>query len=348
MPIAIYWIARQEKSTGRSVTAVFVGLTAFGAYLSATAWAEYFEIWPLVFPSYIASATRKTAEFLGRARGPFLSPISNGIFLSICLGAALMLWPRLGRRGRMLMIPLYLLFSGAIYMTLTRSVWISGMLTLALVVGAAIPRKRRLPIFGLGLMLLILAATTQWDQLLSFKRDRYLSAEKTAESAQLRPVLATVAWQMFLDHPLFGCGFSQYAVAHVNYLADRSSGLDLEQVRNYIQHNVVLSLLTETGLVGVGLFLAIAALWGLDAWRLWSAQSLPLENRQMGLLMLVALTAYFTNGMFHDVSVSAMANMSLFFIAGVTASLRPLVQQPSAAVNISASINRAKLAARGV
>jgi hypothetical protein len=67
--------------------------------------------------------------------------------------------------------------------------------------------------------------------------------------------------------------------------------------------------------------------WTRDAWRLWSNAALPLWARQQGLLMLIALGAYFTNGMFHDVSVQPMMNMTLFFLAGVTARLRPLTEQ---------------------
>ena len=33
--------------------------------------------------------------------------------------------------------------------------------------------------------------------------------------------------------------------------------------------------------------------------------------------------------MFHDVSVVPMANMTLFFVAGVTAGLRPLLSPPA-------------------
>jgi O-antigen ligase len=221
------------------------------------------------------------------------------------------------------MIPLYLLFFAAIYATMTRSVWISGMFALAIVVGLVIPWNWRLLILGAGLLLAVLIGVTQWDRLLAFKRDRDLDAGKTAESVELRPVLAKIAWDMFLDHPLFGCGYSQYKTEHPNYLSDRSTGLVLEKGRGYIPHNVVLSLLTETGLVGLGLFLAIVFLWARDAWRLWKTQTMPLEARQQGLLMLVVLATYFLNGMFHDVSAAPMANMILFFLAGVTAGLRP-------------------------
>ena len=99
---------------------------------------------------------------------------------------------------------------------------------------------------------------------MTFKRDKDLDAELTAESAKLRPILATVAWHMFLDRPLLGCGFAQYREVMPEYLADRSTDLPLEKVRPFVQHNVFLALLTETGLIGVGLFVAVLLWW---TWR---------------------------------------------------------------------------------
>jgi O-antigen ligase len=341
MPFCIYWIARQIEFHAGNMFMMFVCLTVFGAYLAITSLAEYFQVWTLVFPPYIASnASSATAEFVGRARGPFLNPISNGIALSICLAAALMIWPRLSRPGQLLMIPLYALFFAAIYATMTRSVWMSGMLTLALVIGLSIPWNWRLPLLGGGLLLAMLIGFTQWDRLITFKRDRDLDADKTAESIELRPVLAKIAWNIFVDHPIFGCGYSQYKTEHPNYLSDRSTELVLEKGRGYIPHNVVFSLLTETGLVGLGMFLAIIFLWARDAWRIWQLKTAPLDVRQQGLLMLVVLGAYFLNGMFHDVSAVPMANMFLFFLAGVTAGLRPWITQavkPCAAMSFAAA-----------
>ncbi|MGW8256771.1 MAG: O-antigen ligase family protein [Thermoguttaceae bacterium] len=324
MPFGMYWIVRQTAFMRKSIWMFFGCLTAFGVYLSLTSLAEYFQIWELVFPRYIVSSiSSDTAEFVGRARGPFLNPISNGIALSICFAAALLIWPRLNRPARLLMIPLYLLFLAAISATMTRSVWLSGAMAIGLVLCLSLPWSWRVPLIGGAILLALILVFTEWRQLVSFKRDRDLGAEKTAESVELRPIMAMVAWKMFLDHPVFGCGYSQYKTEHVNYLSDRSTTLVLEKARPYIAHNVVLSLLTETGLVGLGVFLAMIFFWTRDAWRLWRLKTTPLEARLQGLLMLVVLQTYFINGMFHDVSAVPMANMTLFFLAGVTAAMRP-------------------------
>lgn len=326
MPAVIYWIARQANYSERTVLGLFGCLALFGVYLALTALAEHFQIWWLVFPKYITN-TGAGAEFVGRGRGPLLNPIANGVLLTACFSAAMFWWPRLTRTKQLLLIGLVLLFLAALYCTMTRSVWISGFFALALVVGLALPWNWRLPLVGGGLLIAVLVTATQWENLVAFKRDKELSARQTAESVELRPIMAMVAWHMFLDRPLLGCGYAQYGTEHENYLSDRSTDMPLERARGYIPHNVVLSLLTETGLLGLGLFLTLVFFWTRDAWRLWADGARPLWARQQGLLMMIVLSAYFINGMFHDVSVQPMMNMTLFFLAGVTTGLRPLTKR---------------------
>jgi O-antigen ligase len=331
MPAVVYWIARQADFSGRTMLALFACFTIFGIYLALTSLAEYFKLWGLVFPGYIATtAAEPGAEFVGRARGPLLNPIANGILLAICLGSLLLWWPWFNRRGQLLLLLLIPLFLAGIAGSLTRSVWMGGLFALALAAGLTLPWSWRLPLLGGGLLAAVLVTVTEWENLLAFKRDEALAAEKTAESVELRPILATVAWHMFLDRPLLGCGYWQYKTEHKNYVSDRSTSLPLERGRGYIPHNVLLSLLTETGLAGLGLFAAMVFYWTRDAWRLWRTAALPLWARQQGLWMMIALGAYFINGMFHDVSVMAMMNLTLFFLAGVTAGLRPRLE-PAAA-----------------
>jgi O-antigen ligase len=133
--------------------------------------------------------------------------------------------------------------------------------------------------------------------------------------------MAAVAWRMFRDRPLLGCGWGQYQNACAYYLFDRSTELPLERARYYIQHNVFLGLLCETGLLGAVPFCVLLLMWTRDAWGLWRDQRRPLFVRQQGLLALAVLITYAENGLFHDVSVIAMVNMLLFLVAGVTSGL---------------------------
>jgi O-antigen ligase len=219
------------------------------------------------------------------------------------------------------MLLVLVLMAGGIYFTLTRSVWIGAVLGLILVVGFAVPPGRRRMALAATALAVVLLAATQWERLWSFKRDRFLSAGQTAESARLRPILATVAWKMFLDRPLWGCGFGQYGRVSKEYLADRNSDLPLDKARSLVQHNVFLGLLTETGLAGMGLFVALLSLWARDARRLWQSPQAPAAARQLALVFLALVGNYVVNGMFHDVAIIPMVNMLLFFMAGVTEGL---------------------------
>jgi O-antigen ligase len=95
----------------------------------------------------------------------------------------------------------------------------------------------------------------------------------------------------------------------------------LEQARPYTQHNVFLSLLTETGLIGLALFTTLLLLWCYCGWRLWQNGQVPLWARQQGLVMGAFVAAYVANGMFQDVSQIIMVNMLLFFEAGLCLNL---------------------------
>ncbi len=134
---------------------------------------------------------------------------------------------------------------------------------------------------------------------------------------------------MFLDRPLVGCGLGQYSDQCVDYLHDPSTDLPLETARRYVQHNVWLALLTETGLVGAGLFSILLWLWTAHAWRLWHSSTAPPWARRQGLLWLALLGMYIPCAMFHNVSLIPMVNMLMFFLAGLTMGLRP----PTAELN---------------
>ncbi len=166
----------------------------------------------------------------------------------------LMLWPRASRAGQMFILALMPLYAWGIYSTFTRSAWLGLVLGLMVVLSLTLPKIWRNVVIGTLVVASLPIVALNWEQLLSFKRDKELSAAEAAESAKLRPILAVVAWHMFLDRPVFGSGYGQYGVASKPYLSDRSTDLPLEKARPYVQHNAFLALLVDTGLVGMGLF----------------------------------------------------------------------------------------------
>jgi len=315
IPFTMYLVAREVPVSPTAIRRTFVAFSVFGVYLGITTVAEMTGRYGLVFPRYIASP--EYAEFLGRGRGPVLNPSGNGVLLSTCLFALWMLWPSARLMERTWIVGGSTILFAGIAATLTRCVWMETGLGGLTVLSCMLPRSYRKPM-AIGIIAMAsLAVAANWQNLNAFKRDKNVSLADMKKSAGLRPVLAYVAWQMVWDRPWFGVGLGHYKEWDKYYLADRSTDLVLETVRTYHQHNVFLSLLTETGLVGMTLYTAMLVLWSLLAWRLWQEPQRADEYRQLGLLWLASLLAYLVHGTFQDVTIIPMIHNVMFCLAGL-------------------------------
>jgi len=320
MPMIIYWIVRQSRVTQRGVTGVYALLTVFGVYLAVTGLAEIAGQWWLVYPTYIRDPDM--GIHFGRARGPMLQSQSLGLYLGMCLLCAWIWRPRLSRVGQLVLIPLFLAFLAAIYCTYTRCVWMGVGLGGLVVLALSLRGKWRPLVVGSICAAGLLVAVLNWEGLIAIKREDGVVAARS--SAQMRLSFTYVSWTMFLDRPLLGHGFGRYAEAVRPYLQDRATDLNLESLRDLCHHNTFLSLLTETGLIGMALYLIVLAGWGRGAWCMWRDRSAPDWVRRHGLLMLGALGVYCCPAMFFDLTLSPHDHWMFFFLAGVTAALRPL------------------------
>jgi O-antigen ligase len=256
-------------------------------------------------------------EFFGRARGPLMNPSGNGILMTIGVVAAVISCIYANYRGRLVYGLIATLLLAGVYSTLTRSAWLGAFGALVLIAMVYAPRGVR--VFGLAVVILIgsFSALGLKEQLVRLKRDKNLTAADAEKSIQLRPLLVVVAWEMFQDHPLIGHGYGHYFEHNGPYHNDRSYQLPLEEARTYAQHNVLLSVLVDTGLIGLSMFVTwIMMLVGIS-WRLARDVTPQQETRWIGLLFLGAMTAYLCNGMFQDVMIIPMVHMFLFFLAGV-------------------------------
>ena len=322
MPAMIYWIARQSPLTQRRLKVLLAGLVAFGVYLAVTGLLEVAQQWALVFPRHIADPN--LGLHFGRARGPMLQSVSFGLYVSICMFSAWLLRQQLGRFGQLVMLGLIPLFLAGAYFSYTRSVWIGTAVGLFLISSLTLPPVWR-KLVPIGMLVAgLLLAVTQFDSLMGFQRE--YSAANTRDSAYMRASFTYVSWQMFLDRPIVGCGFGHFADAKLPYLSDRSTDLHLEAIRDLGHHNTLLSLLTETGLVGVGLFLALVYAWTRNAWLMYRNPETPAWVRVWPVLLISSIGVYFCQWMFHELSYAPIDHALLFLIAGVTVGLRPHVK----------------------
>ncbi len=326
MPAMMYGIVRLAKLRDLDLCRLETAFIGIGIYLSVTAVLESRGFYAFVYPRFIADPTQW--EFLGRGRGPLLNPSANGIVLTLALVAAAVRWLRADKRGRLYYALTMLVIVAGVYSTLTRSVWIGAVLALAIVFWNVTPRWMKALSLAGSILLAGLLVSGLKDQLLRMKRDKNLSAAEAEKSVQLRPLLAVVAWEMVKDAPVQGHGFGHYFPSAKPYYSDRSYGLPLEIARGYNQHNVLLSIAVDCGLVGLVMFVALIGHWIQAGWRL-SLATTSIPQRHMGLVVVGAIAGYLVGGMFQDVTIMPMINMYLFFLGGLVTSLHQSIEEPS-------------------
>jgi O-antigen ligase len=331
MPIALYWVGRQSALSERGIWWVQAALAAFGIYLAITGLAEVSGQWWLVFPSYISDP--KVGIHFGRARGPMVQAACYGTVLAICLLCAWTWRAKLSRGGQLLLLSTLPLFAAAIYFTYTRSAWGESVLGLMVILALTLRGRLRWGVLGGIAACGLLVAAAKWDDLLGFQREQ--SAYETRKSAHMRGSFAYSSWLMFQDRPLWGCGFGHYRREVLPYLSDRSTDLDLESIRGYVHHNTILCLLVETGLIGALVFLAVLAGWARAAWQLYRNPLSPPWVKTQAVLLLAALATHLCQLLSRDVSYTAIENMVVFFLAGITMGLRPWAQAAAQASTAS-------------
>jgi O-antigen ligase len=327
LPAMIYGVARVATVGDIDLRRLETAFLTLGLYLAITGFFESRGWYALVFPKYIADAEHW--EFFGRGRGPLLNPSANGIVLTIGLAVAAVKWLRAGRVGRIgYGIAVLVMFAG-IYATLTRSVWIGGLLALAIVFWQVTPRWLKVLSLCASLLLAGLAVAGLKEQLLRMKRDKNLSAAEAEKSVQLRPLLAIVAYEMVKDAPFVGHGFGYYQKAARPYYSLRGYGLPLETTRGYHQHNVLLSILVNNGMIGLVMFSALLVLWTQAGWELSKNPRAQDLWRHAGLVVVASIAGYLVGGMFQDVTIMPMINMFLFFLAGLIVTLQQTINNAS-------------------
>ncbi|MEX0612217.1 MAG: WecB/TagA/CpsF family glycosyltransferase, partial [Pirellulales bacterium] len=319
IPAMLFFIVRQIRVTRSDWSWLLVALVLLGTYLAATGMLEVAGKWALVFPRYIADPYLGT--HFGRARGPELNAVSLGLYLTASFWCAWTLMKQAGRRWQQLALFATLpLMAGGVYVTYTRSTWI-GLAASALTIAAvAIPRRWRLPALGAAGLAGLLLVALSWSHLVGLKREG--TTAESNHSVDQRTSFAYVSWQMFRDHPLLGVGFGRFYDRKLPYLSDRSQDFELDSLRPLHHHNTLLSVLTETGLVGLAAFIAVLAVWTGNAWCLAEQTNVSPWIRAHAALMLALVANYLCSALFHDLTHLSSQHLLLFAFAGLTVNLR--------------------------
>lgn len=249
VPFLLFVFAPVAFETERDRDILLIGLTACGAYLGLTALFEAAHVDALVIPHFINNP--KLGIHFGRARGPFLEAVANGMALYACgcvAAAAAVRWKRWARGYA---VAVTILCALGVLFTVTRAVWIGAAAgTLVVLISFRGMRRLLVPVLligalGVGIALVAVpslagnASTRATDQLPIWDRDNINAA----------------ALRMFDVHPLLGWGWNTFISASPPYF--RQAGTYPLTGLGKGVHNVVLSNVVELGLVGTTLWLLV-------------------------------------------------------------------------------------------
>lgn len=135
---------------------------------------------------------------------------------------------------------------------------------LAVVAGLVVFRDRRTSVLALTAGIIGVAAA--W---FAFSPGAWERVTDFDSGGSGRNELWTVAWRMVESNPVHGVGLNNYPAVSGEYVSEPGSleRLDLIVDRAQVAHNAYLQLLAETGIIGLGLFLAVIAASIGAAWR---------------------------------------------------------------------------------
>ena len=222
-----------------------------GAYLSVTAVFEVIGPHAAVVPRYIADPDLTT--HLGRARGPFIEAVANGMAM-FCCGVISLVATRLWKSGTWRNAAYFvagLSVLGA-FLSLTRSVWLGSVL--AAICGCmVVPGIRKYLVPGLaGVGVAVFCMLTFVPGLHEQATDRLDQRGPIYD----RINTANAAWAMIEARPLFGFGWNTFEQHSADYMKQSDVPLTAKGVG---VHNIALGFGADLGLVGLSMW-AVALL----------------------------------------------------------------------------------------
>jgi O-antigen ligase len=248
MAFAVYYVAPVVFRGERERNMLLGTLVAVGAYLGLTAVFEGIGVRALVFPAYINNPA--VGIHFGRARGPFVEAVANGMGLFICATAAatgLAVWRE--RRARTICRAVIALCVVGLLFTLTRSIWLSAIVaTVAAMLCAPQLRRWLIPtvVGGVVVVAALLTAVPGLHQ-------RVVERSKEDRSVWVRENTNRAALHMIEDRPIDGFGWQRFQTDSIPYFT-QPANYPMNGIGQGV-HNVFLSHGSELGLPGAVLWL---------------------------------------------------------------------------------------------
>ncbi len=320
MPFVIYWVAKNFIYQEAEVRGLLWIFFVIGIYLSITAVFEIYGPKSLVWPKFIMDPTIRM--HWGRARGPMLNAATNGAMIVFGFISGLFLRSRSRGLTQHLITILLFLFPLSVFLTRTRAVWLAFLLVIIIMgvfsPGRFLPRWRFLLI---PLAILIIVAGIKAESFMS--RSRAQGGVMQISPITDRVALAEIAFRMALVRPIFGFGLGRFHRHAPQFLGKIGSLIKPPQYSAaHVQHNLLLSTLVDTGLIGVCALLFL--FWIIWRYSLWLYRLVPDDgffNKSFIVFFWAALASYGVTSMFILPSYFLVFNAQFYALVGVVAGL---------------------------
>jgi len=284
-----------------------------GIYLGVTGVLEHYGISALVYPSYIMDPG--LGMYFDRTRGPFLNPAVLGCVLSVLFLVGMVYVNNFGNKIGywVLLIPMV----ATIYFTYTRSAWLQ--LAVAPAIIALVEPRMRKPFCFMGIVFILLFVC---GVLGKFSMEGGTLFSQRERSVNDRVNIMNAARNMFMEKPLTGFGYGTFGrYAYTERYFTEMAGVPLHG-QGEGNHNVLLGLLAEVGLIGTIPYLLIFYYFiKVSVSLVKRSESGPRLERDIGVVNLAIVIGYFVATQFYDPRFFAMLNGLVFAIAGVTFSI---------------------------
>jgi O-antigen ligase len=309
VPFTLFHLAQMVFTSEKHLHHFEVFALVTLAYLSFTAIAFLCGARWLIFPRFILDESLGIQA--GRARGPLLQAVANGVSLNMLGLVALHAYQRKRKRN----LGLALLLASvpvAILATMTRAIWLSLAGTVIALALFSESQKMRRAFVTWTIMaaagLAVLWSSSSFGGSLSERLEERGSVE-------FRQAVYAASWQMFLERPWTGWGFHQMPSELPRYVSGYKGKV-------FYPHNTYLELLAEHGIAGLCLYAWL--MW--EIWRLGRG-AIPVSekegflNRRFHRLWPILLAVYWVNAAVVVMSYQ-FVNGLLFTMAGMLVAQR--------------------------
>lgn len=313
-PFIVFIFTKSFVRSENQVSLILHTLFFFGIYLCLIAPFEYFDLRQFVFPRFI-NDNEISPLHLERARGPLLNAAFNGVGILVGFISGLHLLEKKTGFSRVFYQASLLLFFPAVFFTQTRSVYLGLLITLLIFLGWYKTSFSKWKLISLPLSLVVIVGIVNSPRLLSTERRE--GGVYQVQEIDIRLALLEKSYFLFTEKPLMGIGLAQFIPASTRSYKGRTAFV-AEEAETQFQHNHLLGIMTELGLEGLLVYLAITILILRRMAQLTG--KLPgsgIMGRNLGIVIFAIWCVYLNNNLFVEPSNSLFINAVPFVFAGL-------------------------------